>query len=212
MVEANYEFEKNFDPPGGSASYLRRQEYWTMLSGATGQLYGSAYTWRMNKGWESNLDTPSVLQLKYMKDLFVNRRWYDLVPDQKHTVMTDGYGVFPCFAGKLSPGIRSYVYLGAPPLLNRILRHAFMAANSCAVAARSLDGSLVLAYMPTIRTITIDMSKLSGSATARWYDPVSGQYDDVKGSPFANAGARQFTPPGANKSGDGDWALVLESQ
>jgi hypothetical protein len=66
--------------------------------------------------------------------------------------------------------------------------------------------------MPTIRTITIDMSKLSGLATARWYDPASGQYDDVKGSPFANAGARQFTPPGTNKSGDGDWALVLEAQ
>ena len=24
---------------------LRRQEYWTMLSGATGQLYGNGYTW-----------------------------------------------------------------------------------------------------------------------------------------------------------------------
>ena len=46
MVEANYEFEHFANTDGGSTQNLRRQEYWTMLSGACGQLYGSAYTWR----------------------------------------------------------------------------------------------------------------------------------------------------------------------
>jgi hypothetical protein len=211
MVESNYEFEQNFHPPGGTPNNLRRQEYWTMLSGATGQLYGSAYTWRLNKGWESNLETPGVLQLKYMKDLFANRKWYDLVPDQNHTVMISGYGAFSCFAGMLSPRIRRNEY-AMGPLLNRVLKYTFMASDGCAVAARSFDGSLVMAYMPTIRTITVDMSKLAGPSTARWYDPTSGEYSDVKGSPFANTGTRQFTPSGANKSGDGDWVLVLETQ
>ena len=73
-----------------------------MLSGATGQLYGSAHTWRLNKGWELNLDTPGILQLKYMKDLFVTRKWYDLIPDQNHTVMTSGYSAFSCFLGMAS--------------------------------------------------------------------------------------------------------------
>jgi hypothetical protein len=45
MEEANYEFQNNSNTDGGSLANLRRQEYWTMLSGATGQLYGSAYTW-----------------------------------------------------------------------------------------------------------------------------------------------------------------------
>ena len=71
MVEANYEFEQDFSAGGGVTGNLRRQEYWTMLSGATGQLYGSAHTWTLNRGWELNLDTPGILQLKYMKDLFV---------------------------------------------------------------------------------------------------------------------------------------------
>lgn len=31
-------------------------------------------------------------------------------------------------------------------------------------------------------------------------------------TPFANAGSRNFTPSGANKSGEGDWVLVLEAQ
>jgi len=74
MVEAHYEFEQNFFVGGGSAQNLRRQEYWTMLSGATGQLYGSGNTWRLQKEWEVNLDTPGVYQLKYMKDFFGARR------------------------------------------------------------------------------------------------------------------------------------------
>ena len=45
MVEANYEFENNTNGPGTTRETLRRQEYWTMLSGATGQLYGNGYTW-----------------------------------------------------------------------------------------------------------------------------------------------------------------------
>ena len=99
MVEANYEFEHNPLTDDGSAQNLRRQEYWTMLSGATGQLYGSAYTWRLEKGWEANLDTPGVMQLKYMKDIFVSRKWYDLIPDQDHTVVTAGYNSFSCLLG-----------------------------------------------------------------------------------------------------------------
>lgn len=54
------------------------------------------------QGWELNLDTPGILQLKYMKDLFVTRKWYDLIPDQNHTVMTSGYSAFSCFLGMAS--------------------------------------------------------------------------------------------------------------
>ncbi len=67
MVEANYEFEHNPETDGGTTQNLRRQEYWTMLSGAAGQLYGSAHSWQLRKGWEANLDTPGVIQLSYMK-------------------------------------------------------------------------------------------------------------------------------------------------
>ena len=70
-----------------------------MLSGAAGQLYGSAHTWQLQKGWEANLDTPGVIQLSYMKNLFVSRKWYDLIPDQTHTVVTAGYDRFSCIVG-----------------------------------------------------------------------------------------------------------------
>src|SRR6266481_5365594 len=62
MVEANYESEHLPHTDGGTAQNLRRQEYWTMLSGATGQLYGSR-NWRFEKGWETRLNTPGVTEL-----------------------------------------------------------------------------------------------------------------------------------------------------
>jgi len=215
MVEANYEFEHGPGTDGGSTQNLRRQEYWTMLSGATGQLYGSAHTWRLSKGWESNLDTPGVTQLSYMKNLFVSIKWYDLIPDQTHSVVTAGYDSFSCLAGKV------VAYVGKDPHPNLMARAlarlrkywaiGSITANTCATAARTSDGSLVMAYMPTIRTITVDMSKLASVATARWYDPTNGEYANINGSPFANTGSRKFTPPGNNSSGDGDWVLMLET-
>jgi hypothetical protein len=68
-----------------------------------------------------------------------------------------------------------------------------------------------MAYMPTSRTLTVDMSKLSGPAVAHWYDPANSTYLPITGSPFANSGSRTFTPSGNNSDGDGDWILVLET-
>ena len=204
MEEANYEFEHNSNTDGGSSANLRHQEYWTMLSGATGQLYGSAYTWRLPVGWfsdwrlrlsagrllgwHSNLDTPGVMQLRHMKNLFAPRKWYELVPDQTHTAVTGGYGT-PAPFGTGSVTTDTY-----------------------ATAARTPDGTLMIAYMPSIRTISVDMSKLAGPTAAHWYDPTNAEYISVSGSPFPNEGTRQFTPPGNNHDGDGDWLLLLESK
>jgi hypothetical protein len=122
-----------------------------------------------------------------MRNLVAPRNWYDLVPDQAHTAVIDGYGTpAPLGTGSVTTDIY-------------------------ATAARTPDGKLVMAYMPTSRTITVDMSKLSDAAALRWYDPTIGEFIDVIGSPLANNGTRQFTPPGKNHDGDGDWVLVLET-
>jgi hypothetical protein len=215
MVEANYEFENvGPDTDGGSTQNLRRQEYWAMLSGAAGQLYGSAHSWKLQKGWDANLDTSGVIQLSYVKNLFVSRKWYDLVPDQTHTVVTAGYDRFSCIVGNFMAYIgkdQDSLILKAFGVIQKYSGIGSITSNTCATAARTSDGSLVMVYMPTIRAITVDMSKLTGMTTARWYDPTSGEYADVTGSPFANEGSRQFIPSGANKSGEGDWVLVLEA-
>ena len=77
------------DPP-----ILRRQEYWSMLSGATGQFYGNHYTWQFADGWKDHLDTPGSAQLGYLVRLFTGLPWFRLVPDQAHRIVTAGYGTF----------------------------------------------------------------------------------------------------------------------
>ena len=119
----------------GVPQTLRRQEYWTMLSGATGQLYGNHYTWQFLPDWKSHLDTPGTEQIGYLVKLFAGRPWYRLVPDQKHTLLTSGYGT------STSDGnVQSSDYV---------------------TAARTPDGKLAMAYLPTVRTVTIDTSKLA---------------------------------------------------
>ena len=66
--------------------------------------------------------------------------------------------------------------------------------------------------MPTVRTITLTMATLKGPARAQWFDPANGAYQDVPGGPFPKGGSRQFTPPGKNHDGDGDWVLLLQAR
>jgi chitodextrinase len=184
MVEANYEFEHNAADLG-TPEILRRQAYWSLTSGAAGELYGNRYTWPFVSGWESNLDTPGSAQMTLVKQLFAPRRWYDLIPDQSHTVVTAGNGTF-ADSGALGD-------------------------NDYLTAARTPDGALVIAYMPTRRTITVDMTRLGAAAYGSWYDPIDGTFTAIAGSPFANTGSRNFSPPGDHGDGSNDWALVLEA-
>ena len=184
MVEANYEFE-NLAGPVTTAPILRKQEYWALLSGAAGQLYGNHYTWQFASGWQTNLDTPGAIQMSYLEALFEPRAWYNLVPDTNHTVVTAGYGTSSSTVT--------------------------VSTNDYATAARTADGTLVMVYLPALRTLTVNMSKLSGPAVAQWYDPAGGSYVQISGSPFTNSGSRNFTPPGNNSDGDGGWVLLLET-
>ncbi len=89
LIESDYEGEN-----GADAERLRRQEYWSLLSGACGHVFGNAFVWPITTGWEDNLDTPGVVQFGYCRDLFAARPWHSLVPDQTHVLVTAGYGTF----------------------------------------------------------------------------------------------------------------------
>ena len=183
MAEAHYE-DENLYEAYGNPEVMRRQSYWSLLSGACGQLMGNHYTWQFLAGWQTNMNTTGSLQMAHVNSLFGSRRWFDLVPDQSHVVLTGGYGMFAA-AGTLTN-------------------------NTYATAARTLDGVLFMAYLPTLRTVTVDMTKLSAEASGQWFDPANGAYVAIAGSPFANTGVRTFTPPGTNSLGAGDWVLVIE--
>ncbi|HUA38717.1 MAG TPA: DUF4038 domain-containing protein [Candidatus Sulfopaludibacter sp.] len=196
MIEANYEYETNTGTDGGSTRNLRMQEYWTMLSGAVGQLYGNHFTVRFSPGWQSYLDSPGVAQLGYLTNLFGSREWYNLVPDQTHTFVTGGYGSFTngIPGGGSGQGI-----------------NVLFTGNNFVTAALTPDGSLGMAYLPQGGTITVAMTSLQNNISARWFDPSANSFRTIAGSPFSNTGTQNFTSPGSNSAGDPDWVLLLES-
>lgn len=68
-----------------------------------------------------------------------------------------------------------------------------------------------MVYSPAGCAFTLDLSKLTGAVTARWFDPTTGKSQPVAGSPLANVGRHEFTPSGKNTAGDNDWVLLLEN-
>jgi Protein of unknown function (DUF4038)/Putative collagen-binding domain of a collagenase len=180
LIEANYEFED------GLPVTLRRQEYWALLSGASGQFYGNKYTWQFLAGWARKLDTTGSEQMRYVTKLFGSRPWYELIPDWQHKVVVDGFGTFD---PKGDVNLNDYV-----------------------TAARTPDGRLMIAYLPSGRPISVAMSAMRGRARAEWYDPSSGRSSTIgNGRTLPNAGTRTFAPPHANSAGDSDWLLVLSA-
>jgi hypothetical protein len=180
MVEANYEGEHWYTGP----STLRRQEYWTMLSGATGQFYGNRYTWQFSDGWPSYVDTIGSRQMTFVTNLFSRRRWFDLVPDSEHRLVVSGYGAYSD-SGDVN-------------------------GNDYVAAARTPNGRLAIAYLPTGHPVDVDMTRMAGRRVrAQWYDPSTGEYARIAGSPFKRGGRRRFMVPGKNHGGDEDWVLVL---
>jgi hypothetical protein len=133
---------------------------------------GNKPIWLYDPGWEAALNSTASQDMTRLKDLFLSRRWFDLVPDDKHEVVVDGLGEF-----------RGLDYVSA---------------------ARTKDGGTVIAYMPTARPITVDMTKVVGKeATAWWFNPRSGKADSI--GQCLTSGKHEFTPPG-----EGDWVLVLD--
>jgi hypothetical protein len=175
LIETTYEGEHN-----ASEVQIRRQAYWSILCGGFGHVMGNNPIWHfdapglyaINGTWQQAMDLPGSLSMMHWGELFRSRPWFDLVPDQKHEVVTAGLGEF-----------RGLDYL---------------------TAGRTPDGSAVVAYMPSRRTITVDMSKLSGvRAVGWWFDPRTGRVTTA--GTFPTRGLQELTPPG-----DGDWVLVLD--
>ncbi|MGC1293976.1 MAG: DUF4038 domain-containing protein [Alloacidobacterium sp.] len=187
LGEANYEGENLGGTDGGSVGNLRKQEYWTLLCGATGQLYGNFQTDRTDWTSLSQIDSTGVTQLGYVTSLFRSIAWWNLVPDQTHQIITSGYGT----------------YRGSATDLHN---------STYATTAWITNGSVSITFTPVSTTLTVNLSKFNGPIVARWMDPTNGVFTTVIGSPFPNAGRMNLVTPGNNNEGSSDWVLVLTTQ
>ena len=117
LLEAHYELEKVGEPwDYGNPPVLRRQQYWAMLSGGKGQLYGNAFIWPFMPGWKYYLDTEGVTQFIIWKNFFESMPWQKLVPDQAHSVVTDGWEL----SGDLQTRVSTAIFARHPRRLTAL--------------------------------------------------------------------------------------------
>ena len=92
-----------------------------------------------------------------------------------------------------------------PDLSNEFLTNSNLGADyEYSVASITSDGSLGLIYIPTSRTVTINMAKMSAANNAQWYNCKTGTYT-AAGSALSNSGTRNFSTP----NGGVDFVLIL---
>jgi hypothetical protein len=185
QIEGYYENEHSM-----TTQQLRAQAYWTLLSGGMGYIFGNCPVWGLGPPAASFCPT-------------ANSDWKAELDYPGALSMIHVAELFRPRAWQNLVPDRDHLTLTAG--------YGTFGNTDYATAEKTPDGSLVVAYLPTIRTVSVDMTTLTGAVSARWYDPSTGTYTSIAGIPFANTGTQQFTPPGNNSAGDGDWVLVLET-
>ncbi len=75
----------------GTPHIVRRQAYWTMLSGGAGHAYGHD-GWSFPKEWRTIMKYPGAEQMRYVKNFFQSINWWKLIPDYNHEILIANYG------------------------------------------------------------------------------------------------------------------------
>lgn len=174
-------------PDGNSANPsaiqpIRRFSWWGWLSAIAGYTFGNGPVWSMKPGYTEHLDTEQTRHHAILNTFVRSIAWWTLVPD--------GLG-----------GIGTLVTAGAGAI----------DTDSYVAAAADPAGTLLVAYLGPGHEgeVAIEVSRMRGPASGRWFDPTSGGYQAIGTLP--NSGTRSFVPPGLNAAGDLDWVLILTS-
>jgi chitodextrinase len=189
VQEGGYEYENNTGSFTGKPYETRRTRLWAVLGGGTaGDGFGSIDAWQW-QNFPAGLSTPGAAYSTYAFALFASLPWWDLRPS----------GTAPGYAGK------DLITAG----------RGTKGATDYVTSALTSDGQWLLAYIPTTggtsaRTITVDMTAMSGATRARWFNPATGVFTDIA-SGYDNTGTQGFTSPGNNGTGTNDWVLVLDA-
>ena len=176
QIESAYENEHNSTP-----QELRSYAYWAVLSGAMGDVFGNCPVWHFGAAptW-CNTD------------------------DWKNEM--NNYGsVSMDFLQRLFRS-RSWQTL-IPDFENRIITAGYgkWGTKDHVSVALTSDANTLIAYLPSRRSIMVDMSKINGSeARCWWYNPSDGMATEI--GIYSTSGEATFTP-----GSDGDWVLVIDN-
>lgn len=184
LLESTYEG----DWRNVSNQVIRRQAYWSLFSGSCGQLAGNyplyAFKDDAAKGtWRAAMDGVASQNMANLRRLMDSRDWWKFVPDLDNTIVVAGHG---------NPAVTDPA-----------------SSDQYVTASRIPDGSSLWAYIPTGRTVTVDMSKISGSSVkAWWFSPRTAAVTSI--GQFANSGPRiSPLPPPRAPHRTGCWCWMM---
>lgn len=170
---------------GAGPERVRRQAYQALLCGASGHIFGNNPIWHFRH--PGLHDAPIG--------------WWQALGGGGSRSMTHLYDLFS-----------SLPWWTLQPDLDGRLIADRGEGDQRVTAALDADGSLAVIYVPARRTISIDLGRLrDGALTARWFDPASGETRELPAPVSSGEGTQDFSPPGRNADGDGDWVLLLRA-
>jgi hypothetical protein len=182
VLESAYENEH-----GASEQRLRMQAYQAVLSAAAGHIFGNNPIW--------HFDGPGIYPAPVT--------WQEAMQSPGAHSMTQ--------LRKLFEGLSWWTL--EPDVSHTLLSGDVGSGHERAVAAQAADASFAIAYVPDAREVTLNLGRLAGSRVrVRWYDPSTGQFSHVDGSPFPAVGLRRFRQDARNGSGFSDWVLLMQAQ
>ena len=166
--------------PQRASEVVRRQAYWSILSGSCGHAYGS-WCWKVNEDWRKVEKDTGAWDMLNVKQLFESLDWTKLQPDIQNVLISEGAGTY----GKTDYAVASISY-------DR--RFAIIYIPPTETEERKLE---------------LNMNQLSVPVAASWYNPTNGKYIPVKKSLIPNKDKFTFITPGDNGERSNDWLLLL---
>jgi hypothetical protein len=88
LGESQYE-----DENVGNEQMVRRQAYWTLLSGGSGHCYGSS-VWSFGGNWREKLSLPGAQSISLFYKIFSALPWYLFRPDTSNDILVEGRGAY----------------------------------------------------------------------------------------------------------------------
>lgn len=178
-IEPAYETKDALSNTVTTPYMVRRNAWWTQLAGSIGIAYGGS-----SKIWDIGPGTwQTDVNLPGARQVGYIRQILEPHPWQK---LVPDWNHAAVTSGYGTYGNNDYV-----------------------TAGKASDGTLLVAYTPNSRTLTINMASLAGPVQAYWYDPSNAQATNLGN--FPNTGSKTFTTPVSNAAGDKDFILLLTS-
>lgn len=182
LIESAYENDGfNTQTP----TRIRTQAYHALLGGAAGQFFGNNPLW--------HFDGPGCCS-----DNHFPTRWQEALALEGSRSMGVLAGVFANYPW----------HLLTPDIESRFVTDGVRSGHDRIAAAVASDATFAIVYIPTGRTMKVELDRLRGQAKAKWIDPVDGSQRD---GDTVTAGPTLIETPGRNAGEGTDWLLVFEA-